>query len=194
VVSDRRYQLKARAERQQRTRERIVAATEALHREVGPARTTIADIARRAGVQRLTVYHHFPDLSELLAACQGHFLGAHAPPDNAPRESVDPLDRLEAALGDLYRWFRDNEAMESNVHRDRHLVPELDELMRSFADPAFDRAADAYSEQLRGDASVRALIRLALEFTTWRRLTRDALSDGESAAVMRRAVAGLVRR
>jgi hypothetical protein len=101
---------------------------------------------------------------------------------------------LEAALNDLYRWFRDNEAMESNVHRDRHLVPELDELMRSFADPAFDRAADAYSEQLRGDASVRALIRLALEFTTWRRLTRDALSDGESAAVMRRAVAGLVRR
>jgi AcrR family transcriptional regulator len=194
VVSDRRYQLKARAERQQRTRERIVAATESLHREVGPARTTIADIARRAGVQRLTVYHHFPDLSELLAACQGHFLAAHAPPDIAPRGGVDPLDRLEAALNDLYRWFRDNEAMESNVHRDRHLVPELDDLMRSFADPAFDRAADAYSEQLRGDASVRALIRLALEFTTWRRLTRDALSDGESAAVMRRAVAGLVRR
>jgi AcrR family transcriptional regulator len=64
----RKYQLKARAERQQRTRQRIVEATVALHQEVGPARTTVAEIARRAGVQRLTVYNHFADLSDLLPA------------------------------------------------------------------------------------------------------------------------------
>ncbi|MBV8944057.1 MAG: helix-turn-helix transcriptional regulator, partial [Solirubrobacterales bacterium] len=64
----RRYQLKARAESQRQTRERIVRATMELHREVGPAQTTIAEIARRAGVQRLTVYNHFPEEAELFEA------------------------------------------------------------------------------------------------------------------------------
>src|SRR5262252_4872841 len=81
VSSDRpKYKLRARAERQRQTRERIVAATVALHREVGPARTTVADVARRAGVQRLTVYNNFPRLSDLLVACQHAFLTASPPP------------------------------------------------------------------------------------------------------------------
>ena len=37
-----------------------------LHKEVGPAQTTIAEIARRAGVQRLTVYNHFPTKPDLV--------------------------------------------------------------------------------------------------------------------------------
>src|SRR5436190_63027 len=63
----RKYELKERAERQEATRRRIVEATVALHEEVGPARTTVAEIARRAGVQRLTVYNHFPELAATLA-------------------------------------------------------------------------------------------------------------------------------
>ena len=55
----RKYSLKARAERQAETRRRIVEATAELHTEVGPAQTTVAEIARRAGVQRLTVYNNF---------------------------------------------------------------------------------------------------------------------------------------
>src|SRR3954469_15733070 len=69
----RRYELKERARRQEETRQRIVDATVALHREVGPARTTVAEVARRAGVGRVTVYNHFPDDVSLLAACSAHF-------------------------------------------------------------------------------------------------------------------------
>src|SRR4051812_50163291 len=76
----RRYELKARAEAQQATRARIAAAAAALHQEVGIASTTVADIARRAGVQRLTVYNHFPDLEALLPACSAHWLAEHPPP------------------------------------------------------------------------------------------------------------------
>ena len=54
------YNLKARAERYQQTRQRIVEATVELHRTAGPARTTITDIAKKAGVERQTVYNHFP--------------------------------------------------------------------------------------------------------------------------------------
>src|SRR5947207_3240569 len=90
----RKYELKARAESQRRTRERIVEATMDLHREVGPARTTVAEIARRAGVQRLTVYNHFPEDIELFAACQARWMELHPLPDLASALSKpDPEDR-----------------------------------------------------------------------------------------------------
>lgn len=192
----RKYRLKARAERQRQTRDRIVAVTAALHREVGPAQTTIADIARRAGVQRLTVYNHFPEISDLLAACQGHFLAANPPPNIAPGASkAGVLDRLQAALTDLYRWYRANNAMERNVHRDRHLVPELDALMRKNADPPLDAASAGYSALIaRSQATgsqLRALIRLALEFRTWQVLAAGGMSDKEIAKLLRLAVAGV---
>ena len=70
-IPKRKYELKARAESQARTRERIVQATMELHKEVGPAKTTVAEIARRAGVQRLTVYNHFPEDVELFGSLPG---------------------------------------------------------------------------------------------------------------------------
>ncbi|MCY7302061.1 MAG: TetR/AcrR family transcriptional regulator, partial [Thermoleophilia bacterium] len=42
-------------------------------RTVGPAATQISEIARRAGVQRVTVYNHFPDEASLFAACSAHW-------------------------------------------------------------------------------------------------------------------------
>jgi AcrR family transcriptional regulator len=188
--------MKARADRQRETRERIVAATEALHREVGPARTTIADIARRAGVERLTVYNHFPDLSQLLGACQANFLANHPPPAIAPghvRRAEAPT-RLEWVLIDLYAWFRANETMERNIHRDRRLVPELDELMRRNADPTVDAAAAAWAALLtrsvRKEVEIRLLTRLAFEFDTWR-LVSGVLKDAQAAALMARAITSL---
>ena len=80
----RRYELKARAEAQQATRARIAAAAAPCTRRSGIAKTTVADIARRAGVQRLTVYNHFPDLDALLPACTAHYLAEHPRPDLAP--------------------------------------------------------------------------------------------------------------
>src|SRR5579864_3510168 len=187
----RRYRLKARAERQRKTRERIVAATAALHQKVGPARTTIADVARRAGVQRLTVYNNFPELGDLLAACQGHFLADSPPGVLAERAPV----RLEAALADLYGWYRKNEAMQRNINRDRHLVPELDQLLRLSADARFDAAASDFARLIGGGAkaasAVRPLVRLALDFGTWQRLAGEGLSDRAMARLMQRAVASI---
>ncbi len=78
------YQLKRRAEKQAETRRRIVDATVALHTSVGPARTTISDIAELAGVQRHTVYAHFPDERELFHACSAHWRGLHPAPRQRP--------------------------------------------------------------------------------------------------------------
>ena len=67
------YTQKRRAEQRSETRRRIVQAVYELHGEIGPARTTISAIAERAGVERLTVYRHFADEGEILAACNAHF-------------------------------------------------------------------------------------------------------------------------
>lgn len=63
MTGKRKYELKKRAERLAETRRRITEATVELHRTVGPAATQINEVARRAGVQRMTVYNHFPDES-----------------------------------------------------------------------------------------------------------------------------------
>ena len=55
MTTVRKYELKSRAEAQERTRRRITEATLELHEEVGPAQTTITEIAARAGVSRPTV-------------------------------------------------------------------------------------------------------------------------------------------
>jgi Bacterial regulatory proteins, tetR family len=41
--------------------QRIIESAVALHLERGPAQTSINAIAERAGVNRVTVYRHFPD-------------------------------------------------------------------------------------------------------------------------------------
>ena len=188
-----------RAERQQATRQRIVAATSALHEEVGPAKTTVTEIARRAGVQRLTVYNNFPELEDLLGACQRHFLAAHPPPTLLPdATAVITVSGLEYALARLYAWYRANEAMERNVHRDRAVVRQLDELMRQNADPTYDKAAKAFARGLtaqpkRREAAER-LIRVAMEFRTWEVLAARGAGDAAIAELLASAAGCAVAR
>lgn len=183
----RKYELKARAERQRQTRARIVAATVALHEEVGPARTTIADIARRAGVQRITVYKAFPDSRDLFAACQRRFLDDNPQPDLAAKPGDDPAASLEAMLTKLYAWYRGTEAMEQKVHGDRHLVPALDAHMAETNDVRLDALAKGHAKALASDkprAATRALIRLALEFRTWELFAHQGMTDRSIARLM----------
>ena len=185
----RRYELRRRAEQQEQTRRRIVEATVALHQEVGPAQTTVAEIARRAGVSRLTVYNHFPLEQELLAACQRSFLTDHPLPDLAPALALkDPRARVEAALQTLYESYRDREPMTNNILRDRSALPALDQLLRQTMDAGQAQltGALAVSFDARGNKAkrLRALIRLALDFSTWQRLKREGLDDASAAKLM----------
>lgn len=192
----RKYELKARAESQQRTRERIVEATMELHREVGPAKTTVAEIARRADVTRLTVYNHFPEDSELFGACQAHWMGLHPLPDLAPAMALaDPRERLRAVLRSFYGWYRETAPMAENVQRDRGAVPALDALMQQTADARLGQLTEAlaggFGSRGRAAERRRALVRLALDFWTWRRLDCEGLDDDAAADLMAGAVAAI---
>jgi AcrR family transcriptional regulator len=192
----RKYELKARAEAQQRTRERIAAAASQLHEEVGVGKTTVADIARRAGVQRLTVYNHFKDLNELLPACSAHWLALHPQPDlGAAFALEDPGDRVKRALVDLYGWYRENEAMQLHVQGERATVPELEDWMAGTADVALGQLASGLAAGfgVRGKRAERlkAHLALALDFWTWHRLNREGLDDGAAADLMAESAAAV---
>jgi AcrR family transcriptional regulator len=180
----RKYELKARAEAQEATRARIAAAAAALHEEVGIAKTTVADIARRAGVQRLTVYNHFPDLHALLPACTAHWLTEHPQPDLGGAFALeDPAERLRAGLTALYEWYRETAPMQERVLGERAAVPELDAWLARSSDPELAELAASLSAGFdRADA--RALVALALDFWTWRRLAREGLDDAAAAELM----------
>jgi AcrR family transcriptional regulator len=190
----RKYELKARAESQRETRDRIARATAELHEEKGVAQTTVAEIARRAGVTRLTVYNHFADLSQLLPACAAHYDSQHPMPDlDGVLAQPDPGERVRGALARLYGWYRETEPMTSKLFSDRASVPELDR----FLEQNIDRVQAELADDLAGAFGVRgqraqrtgALIRLALDFWTWRRLSREGLDDEGAADLMAGAIA-----
>jgi AcrR family transcriptional regulator len=185
----RKYELKKRAERQAETRRRIVQATEELHRTVGPAKTTISEIAERAGVQRLTVYNHFPDERDLFAACSALFQERNPPPDpSAWSATGDPEDRLRTALTELYAYYEQTEDMTGNVLRDAETMPGMRELVEQGWGPFMEYATGLLAEGRPRRKAVRAAIALALQFSTWRSLVRGSgLSRPQAVDLMVRA-------
>src|SRR6478752_2631839 len=129
----RKYELKQRAEHVADTRRRIVEATVALHEQIGPARTTVSAIAERAGVQRLTVYRHFPDERSLFEACSGHWAAHNPAPDPSTWVALDdPEERLRVALIEIYAFYRATEGMTGNLLRDFPDSPVLQEVAAPF--------------------------------------------------------------
>jgi AcrR family transcriptional regulator len=165
--------MKRRARRQEETRRRIVE----LHKTVGMARTTISAIAEKAGVQRLTVYRHFPDERALFSACTGHWRAANPPPDPASWTQVaDPQERLRVAFSEVYAYHRRTEPMMANVIRDVQVHP----LTREMAEPYFRHwermrcvLATGWGVEDERLGLLLAALAHALDFQTWRSLVRQ---------------------
>jgi AcrR family transcriptional regulator len=183
----RRYQLKARAERQAETRRRIVEAAVGLHTTVGPAATSISAIAESAGVQRHTVYAHFPDEATLFGACSAHWAAANPFPDtSAWSADVDPERRLRTALSAVYQWYEGVEPALVLFARDAEAVPGN---VRDARLAQLGLLADGLCGSRR--KVVRAAVGHALAFETWRSLVRqEGLSRRQAVDAMVRFVAG----
>jgi AcrR family transcriptional regulator len=189
AMATRKYQQKRRAERQGETRRRIVEAMVALHREVGPARTTISAIAERAGVERLTVYRHFASETEMYEACSAHFTAEVGAPDPAAWADADePSERLRAALRSFYAYYRRAEDMLVQVQRDAPLLPALAPVLapwEAFVGTVRDGLLERWATSASARPRLAAAIAHALRFETWRSLTRvEALDDAEAADLM----------
>jgi AcrR family transcriptional regulator len=181
----RKYELKKRAEEVARTHLRITEAAIELHGSLGPARTTLSAVAERAGVERRTLYRHFPTEADLFEACSSHFFAANPWPDLGPwRAMRDPRERLARALDELYAYYERTAPMFRNVLRDAEVVGFARDAVAPL-DAYLDEAAAILTtgrpvrgrrRQLVGQAA-----RHALDFSTWRSLTTNGI--GRSDAV-----------
>ena len=176
----RRYVLRERAQRQDETRARIVEAAVALHGSVGPRATTVSAIAERAGVQRLTVYRHFPDEASLYAACSAHWSAVNPPPDPAIwSELREPAARARAALLALFAYYRRNERMFTVLYRDVADVPAMAEPMKhvqAYVDGIATGLCEAWPKRARSEA-LAATVAHCVRFGTWQSLNGTRLDD-----------------
>lgn len=184
------YTLKRRAEQQAETRQRIVEAAVALHSSIGPAQTTFSMVAERAGVQRHTLYAHFPDEKSLMLACSGLTAARDPIPDAAPwRAIADRRERLRAGLSALYGWYERNASRAACVLRDAETHALTREISAMRMGPPMAACRDVLGDGLSGKQ--RALLRLALGFHTWRTLVRDSGLEPDAAVdLMIEAIAG----
>jgi AcrR family transcriptional regulator len=200
-ANTRTYKKRRRAEQEQETRERITEAAVKLHGTVGPARTTVSGVAKEAGVQRATVYRHFPDEASLFEACTAHYWGANPMPDPGAWSSVaDPHERLEVALGEIYEFFRRTEPMLEKTTRDAPFVEAMAEAVAAFlgyVDAVTSAIVAGRPERGGARRRVRAAVGHAVSFRTWQSLVREqGLDVAEAVAVMLAFVeaAGAARR
>jgi AcrR family transcriptional regulator len=183
------YRKRRRAEQEEETRRRITEATVELHGSVGPARTTVSAIAEWAGVQRATVYRHFPDERSLFAACSAHWIASNPLPDLEEWLAIpDPDERLRFALNQLYAWFDRTEYMLERTTRDAAVVPALWPA-RAASAQWFEAATETLLRNRRQRGAKRRRLKAAtahaVSFPTWRSLVREqGLERSEAVSLM----------
>jgi AcrR family transcriptional regulator len=169
--------MKARAEWQERTRQRITESAVELHGTLGPSRTSLSAVAKHAGVRRSTLYRHFPDEAALFVACSGHWMSQHPMPDLEAWSVVsDPGERLRIALTEIYAYYAETEAMLANLLRDLGVVEAIQPQFAHFLnymEAARTTLLVGRRERGRGARRVRSALGHALAFTTWRSLVRE---------------------
>ncbi|WP_292554453.1 TetR/AcrR family transcriptional regulator [Mesorhizobium sp.] len=193
----RRYNLKARADKQAETHRALARAASELHHTVGPSRTTISAIADRAGVQRLTVYRHFPDEEAIFSACTAYSFEVDPPPNPDTWIDIDdPEERHRIALEQLYGYYRRKRQLLANLYRDAEM-------------PVVAAALERRRWMLRGAGEILsagwkvspaelrffgATLAHTLQFATWLSLAEEqGLSDAEAIELAVRIVNAAAR-
>jgi AcrR family transcriptional regulator len=189
METKRKYQLKRRAQRQEETRQSILDATIALQERIGVLGTTISAVAEEAGVERLTVYRHFPNETALLTAATTSYLEQNPPPDPEPwRDIFDPRDRLRVALNDVYAYHQQTEGVIGHLIQGMPYKPVVCDALEGYMHH-WKRAQRILSEgwNVSDPKQIKAAIGHALSFKTWQSLIRDlGLNNAQAIELMLR--------
>jgi AcrR family transcriptional regulator len=187
------YQKRRRAESEAQTRLRITESAVHLHGTLGPAHTSMSAVAEHAGVQRSTLYRHFPDEAALFEACSAHWVAANPRPDLAEWAAIaDPDERLRVGLGELYAYYDRTAPMLENLLRDEPVHEVVRARFQGFHTFVAAMADTLMAGRgLRGAARrrTRAALGHAVAFSTWRSLVSE---QGLSTADAVELVCGFV--
>jgi AcrR family transcriptional regulator len=155
-------------------------------------------VAEHAGVRRSTLYRHFPDEAALFDACTAHWSASNPPPDLRAWSRIDdPDERMRVALGELYSFYGQTEAMLENLFRDEITVPMVAERFAAFRD-YFASVQDTLmaGRRLRGAGKLRTrgVLGHAIAFSTWKSLTREQGLDKKTAVKLMGALVDAAHR
>ncbi len=181
----RHYEQKVRAAKQEQTRLRIVEAAVELHGTIGPAATSLSAVAERAGVQRNTLYRHFPDERALIVACSGHYGEQHPFPGVEGWSDIsDPVVRTGRGLRSLYAYFEEVEPMMRLVLRDAEVNSNVAEASGYWLEPLAEvrTALLAAWPRAARRKDLAAAVDLSINFHTWQTLVRGSRLTNTAAA------------
>lgn len=178
----RKYEQRQRATTALDTRRRIVDATVALHAERGILATSYRDVAERAAVGIGTVYHHFPNLEDLVSACGGHLWETTRPPVPAVIAAPDSRHaRLELLVSEVFAWYERYPSWRRGLAD----ADKLEVLARGVA--RRELHLRLLVETALGDGADRQLIdavRAVIDFEVFGHLVAGGRTTAEAAAVI----------
>ena len=139
-------------------------------------------------MQRHTLYRHFPDERALFFACSGSFMDANPPPDATSWRWIgETTERLRQGLSELYGFYEEAEDMLAAVLRDAESHPLTREMFELRAGKRMGAVRSVLGEKVGGGRPT-AMLDVALDFHTWRRLASSGLARDEAVEVMVAAI------
>jgi len=139
-----------------RSEDRYLDAARACILATGWTRTTLTDVARRAGVSRMTIYRTWPDMQTLLADLMTREWGGVVAEVAAAGSGAAPLERLSLGVGRTVAALRSNDLLRKIVEVDPELLlPYLLQRRGRSQDNILDLLEPLIAEG-QADGSVRA--------------------------------------
>ncbi|MEU6128960.1 helix-turn-helix domain-containing protein [Saccharopolyspora sp. NPDC047091] len=158
-----------------RAQERLQAAAIELFAERGYERTTVAEIAERAGLTERTFYNHFADKREVLFPSQDGFIAGLVEAIGAASSDRSPLDVVVDALLETTDWF---DRRRETAQQRRRIIDSRAELQeRELAKMAAFGAALAGALRGRGSAGPAAELTASAAVSAYQLASADWLAD-----------------
>ena len=188
--------MKARAEVERGTRQRIVTAAVALHERQGIAATSWDDLASAADVNRATVYRHFRGLRELIPACARQAFEAIDLPSRSEIEAQlvdlsDPRERLARIVGESCACYERGAGWLRAARREADLIPALADVNRRIQD-GVATLVDAALAGHRLDAEARTVLIVLADYPFWQQLIDAGLARADAPRLISRLMEHLV--
>ena len=181
MVKRRPYRLGKRGDSATATRQRIVEATLVLHDEQGITRTSVRDVAGRAGVSPATVLNHFPRMGDLVQACGQLSNDLFPMPTAALLVGVrDRTARVRRLARDLFTWWEQMASGWDHLQIDRRTLTEVDAWLRDV--DLRHRALVAAALGVGPEDSLVAIGTALTSYGSWRSLREAGMDVTQAAA------------
>ncbi len=180
-MTPRTYRMGKRAQTAAQTRQRIVEATMALHRDRGIAATTMKDIAERANVGIGTLYHHFPSYEDAIRACGARTAQVTRLPTAAIFDGVrSGPARVAVLVGELFAYY-DRHPTLARARCDQDKYPVLAEFLTRRQRLIEALVAQALNRPASSEPEIQTVVALT-DFAVHRSLLHAGFSTEQAAA------------